>query len=185
MVEQVTQPPVGSARDDLVQLSDYVWQRLQHRMDGISDHEYLWEPVPDCRTIRRMDDGTYRSDGPAGADDPRQFTTLAWRLCHIIDFLTEERNGPWLGQPTAPRPLGPGDPGTAAAALTALAEAYATWSRVLAATNEESLEQPIGRIAGHYGRATRRSFVLHVLDELIHHGAEAALLRDLYAAQRR
>jgi hypothetical protein len=24
--------------------------------------------------------------------------------------------------------------------------------------------------------------VLHVLDELIHHGAEVALLRDLYAA---
>jgi hypothetical protein len=30
--------------------------------------------------------------------------------------------------------------------------------------------------------ATRRSFVLHMLDELIHHGAEAALMRDLYAA---
>lgn len=39
-----------------------------------------------------------------------------------------------------------------------------------------------GKPAGRYGAASRRSFVLHVLDELIHHGAEAALLRDLYAA---
>jgi hypothetical protein len=33
---------------------------------------------------------------------------------------------------------------------------------------------------GFYEGDTRRSFVLHILDELIHHGAEAALLRDLY-----
>ena len=29
--------------------------------------------------------------------------------------------------------------------------------------------------------ATGRSFVLHIADELIHHTAEAALLRDLFA----
>ena len=36
----------------------------------------------------------------------------------------------------------------------------------------------IGEIGGPFGRDTRRAFALHVLDELIHHGAEAALLRD-------
>ncbi|GAA3431286.1 hypothetical protein [Kutzneria kofuensis] len=37
-----------------------------------------------------------------------------------------------------------------------------------------------GSRGGFYASDTRRSFVLHILDELIHHGAEAALLRDLY-----
>jgi hypothetical protein len=31
--------------------------------------------------------------------------------------------------------------------------------------------------------STRRAFELHVLDELIHHGAEVALVRDLHAAR--
>ena len=35
--------------------------------------------------------------------------------------------------------------------------------------------------AGYFAGATGRSFVLHIADELIHHTAEAALLRDLFA----
>jgi uncharacterized damage-inducible protein DinB len=170
-----------SVRDDLVKLSDYAWGRLRDRMDGLADAEYLWEPVPNCRTVRPVAGGTYRSDGPARAHDPRQFTTLAWRLAHIVSLLQEERNGPWLGQPARP-PDGDGDPGTAAAALTALERAYAEWRSVLDGTTDESLAEPIGAVAGPYSQDTRRAFVLHVLDELIHHGAEAALLRDLYRA---
>jgi hypothetical protein len=37
------------------------------------------------------------------------------------------------------------------------------------------------RMDGYFADATRRSFVLHIADELIHHTAEAALLRDLFA----
>ena len=171
-----------SVRDDLISLSDYAWTRLRGRMAGLTDAEYLWEPVPDCRTVRPMAGGGYRSDGPASADDPRQFTTLAWRLAHIVNLLQEERNGPWLGQPAQeaqPRD-DDGDPGTAAAALAALERAYAVWRGVRDGTTDESLAEPIGAVAGPYGQDTRRAFVLHVLDELIHHGAEAALLRDLY-----
>jgi ankyrin repeat protein len=49
---------------------------------------------------------------------------------------------------------------------------------------ESSLEEPIGPVGGPYADSTRRAFVLHVLDELIHHGAEVATLRDLYRATR-
>jgi DinB superfamily len=173
-----------SEHHDLVELSDFGWRRLRERMSGLTDDEYRWEPVPGCRTVRPVADGTYRSDGPAEPGDPRVFTTLAWRLCHIVDFLREDRNGPWLGQAAAPRPDRTGDPGTAAEVLAALDEAYGIWRGVLVGVTEESLRQPIGRIGGWYAKSTRRSFVLHILDELIHHGAEAALLRDLYAASR-
>jgi uncharacterized damage-inducible protein DinB len=173
---------VTSTRDDLVDLSDFAFDRLRTRMRGLTDEEYLWEPVPDCRTIRPDSDGTYRSDGPARPGDTRVFTTLAWRLCHVIYLFEEDRNGPWLGVEQR-RSGRDGEPGTASAALTALDEAYAGWRAVLEETTDESLQERIGPVGRNFGDSTRRAFVLHVLDELIHHGAEAALMRDLYAAR--
>jgi hypothetical protein len=171
---------MNSARDDLVELSNYAFERLRERMTGLTDEEYFWEPVPDCLTVRKTDTGRYRSDGRS--DDPPRFTTLAWRLSHIADFLLEKRNGPWLGRPNLDLPEPEGAPGSAADALAALDTSYGVWRDLLAGTTDESLGAPIGKAAGPYGTATRRSFALHMVDELIHHGAEAALLRDLYRA---
>ena len=50
---------------------------------------------------------------------------------------------------------------------------------------EETLQESIGQVYGMFAESTRRAFVLPVLGELIHHGAEAAALRDLYAATPR
>ncbi len=47
--------------------------------------------------------------------------------------------------------------------------------------DDETLNAPLGEVAGYFAGATGRSFVLHIADELIHHTAEAALLRDLFA----
>jgi uncharacterized damage-inducible protein DinB len=106
---------------------------------------------------------------------------MPWRLGHIVDLLTEQRNAAWLGLPASGSERD-GAPDTAEQALALLEAAYASWRGLLEASTEETLAAPIGKAAGRYGDATRRSFVLHVLDELIHHGAEAALLRDLYSA---
>ena len=38
----------------------------------------------------------------------------------------------------------------------------------------------MGPIAGPFATSDRVAFVIHIMDELIHHGAEVALLRDLY-----
>lgn len=173
---------MNSSRDDLIELSGYAWQRFRRRMDGLTDAEYLWEPVPSCRTVRPGPDGTYRSDGPARTGDSRAFTTLAWRLCHIVDLLREDRCGPWLDQPPPPARSRLGDAATARDVLSDLDESYACWHKLLLGTTEASLDEAIGSVAGLYGKATRRGFVLHILDELIHHGAEAAMLRDLYSA---
>jgi hypothetical protein len=150
-------------------------------MGGLTDAEYWWAPFADCRTVRAVGDGTFRSDGPAPDGDPQTFTTLSWRLAHICDLLAEGRNADWLGRP-APVPLPAGEAGSAADALERLDAAYSRWRAVLVDATE--LEAPIGAVAGPYEDASRRSLVLHILDELIHHCAEAALLRDLYLAQR-
>ena len=60
--------------------------------------------------------------------------------------------------------------------------AFACWQGLLDAVPEESLDVAVGPAGGPYADSTRRAFVLHVLDELIHHGAEVGLFRDLWSA---
>ena len=148
---------MASARDDLIGLFDYVWQRLHERMAGLTDEEWAWLPTADERV------------------------GLRWRLDHIAEFLGEERDGPWLGLPATSQPAEPAR--SAAEALTALERGYTHWRGLLERTTDESLAEPIGAPAGRWGDSTRYSFALHIVDELIHHGAEAALFRDLYAGR--
>lgn len=82
---------MNSARDDLLELFDFCWQRFGTRTAGLTDDEWQWQPLADYRV------------------------TIRWRLDHIAQFLREQRNGPW-----------------------------------------------------------------HLVDELIHHTAEVAILRDLW-----
>jgi catechol 2,3-dioxygenase-like lactoylglutathione lyase family enzyme/uncharacterized damage-inducible protein DinB len=145
-------------REDLAELGRYAYRRLRERLDGLTDDEYVWQPAP----------------GIAG---------LTWRLGHIADLLTEQRNAVWLGAPASD--LGTGTPATAAEALAALDAAFEVWTSVLAAVPDESLAEPVGAVGGRYGASTRRAFVLHVLDELIHHGAEVGVVRDLWAGRGR
>jgi hypothetical protein len=83
---------VTDVKDNLVSLSDYSFQRTRARLQGLTDDEYLWEPVPNCWTIRLQPDGRYRADWavPLAATGP--FTTIAWRLWHLINCYGAERN---------------------------------------------------------------------------------------------
>jgi hypothetical protein len=150
-----TVPAMASEKEDLAELGRDAFSRLTERLSGLSDDEYAWEPAPGVATI-------------------------AWRLGHIADLLAEERNATWLGVPGRP---GPGPAADAAGALLALDAAFEVWTAVLSAVPGSSLPEPVGPVAGPYADSTWRAFVLHLLDELIHHGAEVALVRDLWAAQ--
>ncbi|HVX42855.1 MAG TPA: DinB family protein [Mycobacteriales bacterium] len=165
---------------DLIDLSDYAWQRLIGRLDGMEDAEYLWEPAPGSWSIRPGADGAWRLDGAVPAPDPAPLTTIAWRLHHIADgVLAAERNATWLGLAIAAPVVG-APAATVAEVRPRLEASYSFWRQCLDGAGD--LSAPVGPVAGHYADATRRSFVLHELDELIHHSAEVALLLDLYRA---
>jgi hypothetical protein len=173
-------------RDELLRHSQWVYGRLHSRVADLRDDEYLWEPVPDCWSIRRRDDGTLKPDGidplPERWPDPAPVTTIAWRLAHIIDIVGQERNATWLGlEPVLPDDF-TAEP-TAAAAIARLERANAVWEGYLGAVDDAVLWQNVGPVGGFYADSTRCAFVLHEIDELIHHGAEVALLRDLYRAR--
>lgn len=149
---------MDSAQQDMIDLVEHAGRRLTDRMTGLTDDEWAWQPVP---------------------GDPE--VTIRWRLDHVVDTLTDARNRTWLGLGPSARPA-PRPAASAAAARTALEDAVQALiddARELG----DAASGTLGEVAGPYGAATRRSFVLYLADELIHHGAEAALLRDLAAVR--
>ncbi len=184
-------------KENLLSLSDYSFQRTRARLDGLSDDEYLWEPVPGCWTVRPQSDGAYRADWAVPSRGAAPFTTIAWRLWHLVNCYGSRRNAAWLNVEVAPgatipAPQVTSDAGftdqtaqpTADAALCALDRAHDFWRGCLTAVDADALGEKLGSMAGEYAEADRAAFVLHMLDEFIHHGAEVALLRDLYRAER-
>ncbi len=165
--------------ENLLNLSDFAWGRLQARVQGLTDEEYFWEPFDGCWTIRKTGDG-FVPDSSDIPPAPSPFTTLAWRITHIVDILQEDRTATWFGHEVNPADGQPPVPGSTAEALTALDHSYDVWRRRLAALSQEDLDRPMGEIAGPYADHDGTAFALHILDELIHHGAEVATLRDFY-----
>jgi uncharacterized damage-inducible protein DinB len=143
-------------KSDVVGLLDLASRRLADRLAGLDDDEWSWCPTSDRRI------------------------GIRWRLDHIAALLGEPRNWTWLGHAAPTEDDEDGEATTAAEALALLGRRYAAW-RELLTDPDLDLATQVGAPGGRYADSTRLSFVLHVADELVHHAAEVALLRDLYA----
>jgi hypothetical protein len=73
--------------------------------------------------------------------------------------------------------------GTAAQALEQLDDAYAAWTGGVRGLDAAALAAPCGPAEGPYAELSMAALVLHINREVIHHGAEVSLLRDLYRAR--
>ncbi|MBB2989811.1 hypothetical protein FHR72_001274 [Mycolicibacterium iranicum] len=160
----------------LAEQLDWHWSvQLRPRLDGLTDDEYFWEPVPGCWTVHR--DGRVDFSDPPPQPDP--VTTIAWRLAHVIVGVLAMRTHSHFGGP-------PADYGSwtyatdAETALRQLDDAYAGWMAGVRALDDTALAAPCGPAEGPYADKPMTALVLHINREVIHHGAEIALLRDLY-----
>jgi hypothetical protein len=175
-------------KQDLISFSDDVYARIRDRLDGLTDEEYFWEPAPGCWTIRQRADGTWTSDFPLPRPELEPFTTIAWRLWHLIDMYGENRAPQWLGLPPQGDAIGRDapdsePPSNAEDAIELLERAHARWDAHLALTTYDTLTQLVGPVGGDYAHRTRVAYVHHMLDEFVHHGAEIGVLRDLWRWQ--
>ena len=168
---------------ELIALSDEACGRLARRIEDLTDEEYFWEPASEVWTLRPGDDGRLHMQFGLIFDETPPVTTIAWRLTHIIDLLSEERCATWIGLSPEPENLfADGAPATAPVARDLLAAANERWKRYVSAF--EGLFERVGPIGRQFADATRMTFILHIIDELIHHAAEVGVLRDLYRARR-
>ena len=171
----------------LIAVFDYVWDRLTARLDGLTDGEYFWEPVPGCWSLRPDSQGRWRLDGGGGggpAPDPVPVTTIAWRLGHLGGMAVGGFASRMFGDGTLTAERISFPPG-ADAVPGFLDEQYRAWRAGMAGLGPEQWAAPLGPAWGPYAESGPLDLVLHVLDEVIHHGAEVGLLRDLYAARGR
>jgi hypothetical protein len=190
MSEQSSQDRPGPAPDwsaeVRTQLSSHWDNQVRPRFAGLTDEEYFWEPVPGCWSIRprgqgvalEIGQGDYIIDWAMPEPVPPPVTTIAWRLGHLLVGVLGARNATYFDGPA----VSYGDyvyPATAAAALDALDGEYTRWVDGVRGLTATDLGAPC-RDQG-YEWATMAALVLHINREMIHHAAEIALLRDLFA----
>ena len=177
---------------DLAEQLDWQWQNhLRPRLDGLTDDEYFWEPVSGCWSLRKrgapsapraVGTGEYLFEFVYPEPEIPPVTTIAWRLAHLIVGVFAARNASHFGGP--PADVENFDyAGTAAEALQQLDDAYATWNKAVRGLGPEGLIRPCGPAEGPYADSPLSQLVLHINREALHHGAELALLRDLYRAK--
>jgi hypothetical protein len=171
----------------LAEQLDWHWQsQARPRLAGLTDAEYFWEPVGGCWSIRPRDQAT---GAPIGVGDfvidyafpeptPAPVTTIAWRLGHVLVGVLGERNARYFHGP-ATSYADFDYPGTADRALEMLDDFYARWNSGVRALGDAELAERC-REPGFEG-SSLAELVLHINREMIHHLAEIALLRDLYA----
>ena len=105
-------------------------------------------------------------------------TTIAWRLAHVVVGVFGMRVARHFGGPAMDYEHFD-HAGSADAALAQLDDTYNGWTEGVRALTAEQLERPCGE-PGFEDYPYVSALVLHINREAIHHGAEIALLRDLY-----
>jgi len=174
---------------ELMNQLDWHWQnQLRPRLDGLSDDEYLWEPVPGCWSIRPRAQaastmargaGDYVIDWEYPEPQPPPVTTIAWRLGHIAIPVLGTRAANYFGGGGVNGATTDWSP-AANDGLALLDHHYARWITGLKSLSLDDLAGPTGAAEGPYASEPFAGLVLHINREVIHHGAEIALLRDLY-----
>jgi hypothetical protein len=158
------------------------WQasgsRLQQRCAELTDEEYLWRPATDAWTIKPDPDrpGRWTYDYDFAPPPPAPLTSISWRLVHLIadnEIYWEYAFGP--GSRAFPDLEVPSTASRAMTLWLASRQPVTTWLET--ATADDLLEPRPSHLGGE---RTAGEVVRILLDEQTHHGAEIALLRDLY-----
>lgn len=177
---------------ELIDQIEWHWTtQLRPRLQGLTDAEYLWEPVPGAWNVRpagtgqtamAAGTGEFEIDWAWPEPDPTPVPSIAWRLGHVVVGVLAMRTAGHFGGPqTSYQDWAYA--GTADGALEQLDREYARWLAGVRGLDLVALAAPCGPAEGDWADRSMATLVLHINRELIHHGAEIALLRDLYAHQ--
>jgi hypothetical protein len=194
----------------LLEQFDWGCLRLINRMTGpevdsgngspipappMTPEEFLWEPVQGSWTVRRRTEGPgpratwLVGSGEWGRDGyrdkepyPPPFTTIAWRLSHLSEMLAMRAD--YTSGTRSLTKDGYAVSGDVDTAIGEFAAATEAWRDTLLHCDDAALDT-LGYSTYPYGSDARDAFidtVWWVNQEILHHGGEIALLRDLYRA---
>ena len=155
---------------------DEAWQVLRRRLEGLTDEEFLWEPVPGCWTARPIEGGRWTLDYEFPDPEPPPFTTIAWRLLHIASCKVMYHE----------YAFGPGQltwdelqlPHTAAQAIEWLEQSHRQLRNALDTLSDGDLDEMRRTNWGDLWPTWEILWTMVLHD--LHHGGEIGCLRDLY-----
>ncbi|MEM9033122.1 MAG: DinB family protein [Actinomycetota bacterium] len=176
MVEP-TPRPTTEVRAVILESMDSMFAQLVERLDGLTDDEYLWEPVAGMWSVREVG-GRAVVEGAGDRDaDPAPPTTIAWRVWHLAVDCFDDYTRRFAGDGSdAPA-------GWTLDSAEAVAELQRTWAGYQSTVVDRDWWSELGDDWGPWSRHSVADMAMHASNELVHHAAEIALLRDLYRAR--
>ena len=180
---------------------------LTRAWNGLTDEEFLWEPMPGSWTVRPHDTcqtptpfvvGEWAADFDAGlamSVDPDKgiwtepLTSIAWLFWHVgsmparaaeLDFLggAHAAESGWTSPYIAAHPIFT----TAGEAVDAMRAGWRALGAAVRSASDEALERPT-RFWGYGGpgpMGTGAQIIGSALNEVSHHGTQIGVLRDLF-----
>ncbi len=167
---------------------EFFWTRL----DGLTDDEYLWEPRAGAwnlrprelqRTSRARGGGDWVWEFEPRNPQPAPLRTIAWLMWHLSEMCLGRAD--WTNGEHRLQPDDVACMPTADGAVTQLKDAVARWRSVFKELEPAEYEV-VGRSQYPDGLdpdLPLRDILWWQNREIIHHTAEIALLRDLYASR--
>ena len=161
-------------------ITDECWSSLRERLDGLTDDEFWWEPVPDCWTVRPTPDGRWAADYAIPDPQPSPFTTIAWRIVHIAECKIMYHEYAFGQGKLTWDDLS--SPHTAVDAIASLEEGHRRLVEALASLSDANLDEERLTNWGEPWPTWRIFWTMAYHDA--HHGGEIGCLRDLYRGLR-
>ncbi|AKU17946.1 DinB family protein [Luteipulveratus mongoliensis] len=170
----------------------FSWLVLSGALDDLSDEEWAWEPAPGAWSVRRRD-GAQPADHLVGAgewvmewppDDGSdgRTRTIAWLIAHLTEAFFERYEHTFGGHEK--RRDSVDFASNAQDAVAALTRQIDAWQQAIADLDEEQVfTVGLSQATEIDQAAPFGHLVLHMNRELIAHGAEISVLRDLYRAR--
>jgi hypothetical protein len=180
---------VGLLLDQLESTCEFSKERLA----GLTDAEYLWEPATGSLSIRpaaevrtkTLGHGDWLLEWPRPEPDPAPMRTIAWLVGHLYSGFLGRYEWTFGARQADAETMATFTP-SAADALDRFWVLIERWKEGVAGLTAEQLDM-IGYGQFPHGLDPQVPFIGIVWwtnRELIHHLAEVALLRDLYATRR-
>ncbi|HKW69321.1 MAG TPA: DinB family protein [Candidatus Dormibacteraeota bacterium] len=155
---------------------DDAYARLNARLDGLSDEEFFWQPVPNSWTIFEDRPGNWTYDYEIPDPHPAPATTIGWQVVHL--GTTRLMYHEWAYGPaklTFPAIEVPHD---VEGAMKLLSSGFELLREDLRHETEDGLDQPRKTNWGDLWPAWRIFTAMTDHDAL--HGGAIGALRDLY-----
>ena len=160
---------------------DAAYSRVRTRLDGLTDDEFFWQPVPDCWTIYKEPGGRWTYHYAEPDPQPAPVTTVGWQLVHLATCKLMYHE--WAFGPARLTWPELDIPHTASEAMALLDRGQGLLRDDLDALSEESqLDQPRRTNWGELWPAWRIFWTMIDHDAL--HGGAIGQLRDLYIWSR-